>query len=61
MSIGEVFLGSLHSGVITPEEINWLTAMQDTFSRQEEATALRIGRLLDDGLIQIGCRLPIDG
>ena len=61
MSIGEVFLGSLHSGVITPEEINWLTAMQDSFSRQEEATALRIGRLLDDGLIQIGCRLPIAG
>ena len=61
MSIGEVFLGSLHSGVITPEEINWLTAMQDSFSRQEEATALRIGRLLDDCLIQIGCRLPIAG
>lgn len=61
MSIGEVFLGSLSTGVITPEEINWLTAMQDRFSRQEEATALRIGRLLDEGLIQIGCRLPLAG
>ncbi|MFM8525354.1 MAG: hypothetical protein ACKOCM_07015 [Cyanobacteriota bacterium] len=61
MSIGKVFLGSLSTGVITPEEINWLTAMQDRFSRQEEATALRIGRLLDEGLIQIGCRLPLAG
>ena len=61
MSIGEVFLGSLSTGVITPEEINWLTAMQHRFSRQEEATALRIGRLLDDGQIQIGCRLPAAG
>lgn len=54
---GEVILESLSSGVITPEEIAWLTAHQDDFSRQEEAAALKLGRLLDQGQIQLGCRL----
>jgi len=27
------------------------------FSREEEAMALKIGRLLDEGQLQIGCRL----
>ena len=54
---GAVILESLRSGVITPEEIAWLTAHQAEFNRQEEAAALKLGRLLDDGQIQLGCRL----
>ncbi len=57
MGIGEVFLESLSTGVITSEEIDWVTAQQTRFSRQEEAAALKLGRLLDEGRIQIGCRL----
>jgi len=57
MSVGEVFLESLSTGVITAEEIAWITRHQSRFSRQEEATALKLGRLLDEGSIQIGCRL----
>jgi hypothetical protein len=57
MGMGEVFLESVSSGVITAEEIAWITRHQSAFNRQEEATALKLGRLLDEGRIQIGCRL----
>ena len=57
MSIGEVFLESLSTGVITNEEIDWVTSMQAQFNRAEAAVALKLGRLLDNGAIQIGCRL----
>jgi 3-oxoacyl-[acyl-carrier-protein] synthase III len=57
MLIGEVYLEAMSSGIITQEEIDWLTTHQASFSRDEEAKALQIGRLLDEGQIQIGCRL----
>jgi len=57
MFVGEVFLESVSTGVITAEEIAWITAKQSQFDRQEEAMALKLGRLLDEGVIQIGCRM----
>lgn len=57
MFVGEVFLESVSTGVITAEEIAWITAKQNKFDRQEEAMALKLGRLLDEGVIQIGCRM----
>lgn len=57
MGVGTVFLEALLTGVITPAELHWLTAHQADFTRVEEATALRLGRLLDDGAIQLGCRI----
>jgi hypothetical protein len=57
MSVGAVFLEAMHTGVITPSELQWLTTHQQDFNRVEEATALRLGRLLDAGAIQLGCRL----
>lgn len=57
MLVGEVYLEAMASGVITQEEIDWLTTHQGSFSRDEEAKALQIGRLLDEGQLQIGCRL----
>ena len=57
MNIGLLFLESISTGVITSEEMSWVTSNQRQFSRVEEATALKLGRLLDRGLIQIGCRL----
>ena len=57
MNLGLLFLESVSSGVITSEEMNWVTSNQPRFSRVEEATALKLGRLLDQGLIQIGCRI----
>jgi hypothetical protein len=58
MDVGTVFLVALITGVITQAELQWLTTHQDDFNRVEEATALRLGRLLDTGSIQLGCRLP---
>ena len=57
MNLGFLFLKSISSGVITSDEMNWVTSTQPHFSRVEEATALKLGRLLDQGLIQIGCRI----
>ena len=57
MNIGSLFLRSISTGVITSDEMNWVASNQPQFSRVEEATALKLGRLLDRGFIQIGCRL----
>lgn len=57
MLIGTLFLEVLSTGIIDPVELNWLASHQSEFSRLEEATALRLGRLLDQGVVQLGCRL----
>ncbi len=57
MNLGLLFLESISTGVITPEEMYWITSQQTKFSRIEEATAIKLGRLLDSGLIHIGCRI----
>lgn len=57
MLLGEVYLEALSTGIITPQEIDWITTHQSSFNREEEAKALKIGRLLDEGTLQIGCRL----
>jgi hypothetical protein len=57
MTTGELFLESLSSGVITQSEIDWLLSQQDHFARTEQAAMQRLGRLLDQGQIQLGCRV----
>jgi hypothetical protein len=43
--------------VITQPEIDWVLSEQNRFSRPEQAAVQRLGRLLDHGGIQLGCRL----
>ena len=57
MLVGTLFLEALFTGIIDPVELNWLAIHQSDFSRLEEATALRLGRLLDQGVVRLGCRL----
>jgi hypothetical protein len=57
MVFGELFLEALSSGVITQPEIDWVLSEQNRFSRPEQAAVQRLGRLLDQGGIQLGCRL----
>jgi len=57
MTAGELFLESLSSGVITQAEILWLLSQQDRLTRAEQAAMQRLGRLLDQGQIQLGCRV----
>ena len=49
----------MSTGVITNGEMAWVTARQDRFTRTEEAVAQRLGRLIDEGTIQLGCRMPM--
>lgn len=58
MGLGELFLESISSGVIEQGDIDWLLSRQAHFSRAEQAALQRLGRLLDQGAIQLGCRLP---
>jgi len=57
MTLGTLFLEALSTGVITRGEMNWVTAHQNTFNRTEEAAAQRLGRLIDQGSIQLGRRV----
>ena len=54
MLVGTLFLEALITGIIDPVELYWLASHQSDFSRLEEATALRLGRLLDQGVVQLG-------
>ncbi len=59
MTLGELFLEAMSSGVITGGEMAWITDHQTEFSRTEEAVSLRLGRLIDEGSIRLGCRMPL--
>ena len=43
MTLGELFLEAMSTGVITNGEMAWVTARQDQFTRTEEAVAQRLG------------------
>ncbi len=57
MNIGILFLKSNLTGIITFSELDWITIHQSDFSRLEESIAIKLGRMLDSGSINIGCRL----
>ena len=57
MNLGIVFLKVNTSGVITLSELDWITNHQSQFSRLDMALVLKIGRLMDEGIIELDCRL----
>ncbi len=57
MGIGTLFLSSISTGIITQDELGWITRNQLEFSRCEQATALKLGQLIDSGQLQLGCRI----
>ena len=57
MNIGILFLKSNLTGIITFPELDWITTNQSNFTRLEESVAIKLGRMLDSGSINIGCRL----
>ena len=57
MTIGALFLKINLTGIITFSELDWITSHQVHFSRLEESIALKLGRMIDSGYINIGCRL----
>ena len=57
MGIGALFLTSISTGIITQDELGWITRNQLEFSRCEQSTALKLGQLIDSGQLQLGCRI----
>ena len=57
MNLGTLYLKINSTGIITFSELDWVTKQQFNFSRVEEALAIKLGRLLDSGDINIGCRI----
>tara|TARA_A100000164_G_scaffold239645_1_gene212961 strand:- start:1764 stop:1943 length:180 start_codon:yes stop_codon:yes gene_type:complete len=58
MNLGLLFLKVNTSGVITLSELDWITNHQSDFSRLDMALILKIGRLMDQGIIELDFRLP---
>ena len=59
MNLGLLFLKVNTTGVITLSELDWITNNQAKFSRLDMALVIKIGRLMDSGVIEIDCRLPV--
>ncbi len=58
MNLGILFLKFNTTGVITLSELDWITNHQSQFTRLDMALVLKIGRLMDQGIIEIDSRLP---
>ena len=56
MNLGIIFLKSNVIGSITLQELDWITENENSFSRIDMALLIKLGRLMDDGLIEIDCR-----
>ena len=59
MNIGILFLKVNTIGVITLAELDWITNHQSKFSRLDMALVIKIGRLMDSGVVEIDSRLPV--
>ena len=58
MNLGILFLKVNTTGVITLSELDWVANHQSEFSRLDMALVLKIGRLMDEGIIELDCKLP---
>ena len=56
MNLGVIFLKSNVLGSITLQELDWITENENSFSRLDMALLIKLGRLMDEGLIDIDCR-----
>ena len=55
MNLGIIFLKANILGVITIEELDWITNNQSYFSRIDMSVVIKLGRLMDKGIIEIDC------
>ena len=58
MNLGILFLQVSTTGLITLSELDWIANHQAEFSRLDMALVLKIGRLMDEGIIELDCKLP---
>ena len=57
MSLSSLFLKNNSIGIITFSELNWITNFQLRFSRVEQSLVIKLGRLIDSGIVNICCRI----
>ena len=57
MNLGLLFLKVNTIGVITLPELDWITNNQSEFSTLNMALVIKIGRLMDSGVVEIDSRL----
>ena len=58
MNLGILFLLVTATGSITLSELDWIADHQSEFSRLDMALVLKIGRLMDEGIIELDCKSP---
>ena len=56
MNLGIIFLKANVLGSISLEELDWITENENSFSRIDMALLIKLGRLMDEGIIEIDCR-----
>ena len=59
MNLGLLFIKVNTIGVITLAELDWITNHQSEFSRLDMSLVIKIGRLMDSGIVEIDSRLPV--
>ena len=59
MNLGLLFLKVNTTGVITLSQLDWITNHQSEFSRLDMSLVIKIGRLMDSGVVEIDSRLPV--
>ena len=59
MNLGLLFIKVNTLGVITLAELDWITNHQSEFSRLDMSFVIKIGRLMDSGVVEIDSRLPV--
>tara|TARA_Y100000589_G_scaffold280178_1_gene276461 strand:- start:382 stop:561 length:180 start_codon:yes stop_codon:yes gene_type:complete len=55
MNLGIIFLKANVIGAINLAELDWITDNEHHFSRLDMALVIRLGRLMDEGIIEIDC------
>ena len=55
MNLGFIFLKANILGSITLQELDWITETQHKFSRLDMSLIIKLGRLMDSGIIEIDC------
>ena len=56
MNLGIIFLKANVLGSITLQELDWISDNENSFSRIDMALLIKLGRLMDEGIIEIDCR-----
>tara|TARA_Y100000589_G_scaffold21336_1_gene17786 strand:- start:1114 stop:1293 length:180 start_codon:yes stop_codon:yes gene_type:complete len=59
MNLGIIFLKANVLGAISLEELDWITENENSFSRIDMALVIKLGRLMDEGIIDIDCRKTV--